>query len=122
MKRSLLLVLLLASAALADIPAPEPATLPDTSCTAKQPGDACNGGGTCRSVRVRRPSLEPGATVPTWTWTEVLVCEKPAEAPSSAPRLALFAALLLALLLAASRGSALTETSRASRRGAATAR
>lgn len=97
MKRLLLAVLLAANAAWADIPPQEPATLPDTSCNGKKPGDACNGGGTCRSVRVRRPQLAPGASVPTWAWTQVLVCEKPEEAPSSAPRLALAASVLLLL-------------------------
>lgn len=103
MTRALLLVVLLSGAAWADVPPDEPATLPDTSCVGKQAGDACSGGGTCRAVRVRRPQLAPGAMVPSWGWTEVLVCEQPAAAPSSSARAWLGAALgFLALLLAVS--------------------
>lgn len=100
MKQLVFVVLFLGASAWADIPVEEPVAMPDMSCVGKKAGDACTGGGTCRPVRARRPVLEAGATVPSWTWVEVLVCEQPSGEPSAASRAWLGAALaFLALLL-----------------------
>ncbi len=85
-------VLCLAGLVHADV-MPDP-TRPDLSCVGRAEGDSCNEGGRCTKRRVRRPDFSKGG-VPTWGFTEVLVCEGASTSPVSLGALLAGVALLL---------------------------
>lgn len=94
-------LLVLSSLAFADIPPDEDGVMPDLSCVGQAVGASCGNGGRCEKLKVRRPDFSNGG-VPTWGFTDVMVCR---GAKSNATLLAgVGLAALFSLLALRSRG------------------
>lgn len=108
-----LLVMLLATAALADIPPPQPAT---GACVGKTAGASCSAtGGRCVTRQVRRPDFS--TSPPTWAVVDVLLCEEPASSYTFAWVLAAVGGVLALLGRQRWASTHLTRTARAGLRG-----